>query len=1072
MDGSGNFYSANSDAYDGLYTLQKWTAASNTTTTLVSYHNGLYYGLSGVTVDSTGNVYFADAYNNVIRELPYAFVDSTPKLEGLGAGNDVLPAVLPATENLFAPFSPTSDQSWLEINGVTNGVVSFSFPANLSSPSRTAHIELLNQTITVTQSGPSFSLGVTAVAEAPSAGNDSVVLAVNPSIGIWTTTSDSVWLHVSPGNQSGMGSTNVVFSFDANPGLTRFGKLTLANLTLTVTQAGSTYVAAEPLTTLTPSGLAGTYGVAVDNSGRTYIADTYNSMIKEWIPSSNAVATLVSSGLNRPQGVAVDDLGNVYIADTENDAIKEWMTTDSNVTTLVSSGLNRPEGVAVDRVGNVYIADTFHSAVKEWVAANSNVITLASSGLDFPAGVAVDIAGNVYIADTGNNVIKQWTPANNTVTTIVSFGLGYLSGVAVDGAGNVYVADGDNSVIEKWTAATGTLATLVPSGLNGPSGVAVDLAGNTYIADTEDNVVKELPRAFVDPNARLELADAGISALSVVLPVFENLLAPFDPTSDQSWLTISGVTNDAVNFSFTANLGSNRTAHIGLLGQSIPVTQGSPTFSLGTSALLEGPGAGNDSVILAATLKTATWTATTGAGWLHLSAANQSGIGSTNVIFTYDTNPGVTRSGTLAIGGQTLTVTQAGSSYVPAGQMTALVSSGLVFPVCVALDGAGNVYFADYNGNTIEEWTATNNAVTTLVSSGLNGPTWVAVDGVGNIYVADSGNNVIKEWKAANGEIVTLVSSGLNDPNSVALDKAGNVYIADTDNNAIKEWNAANDAVTTVLQDTYLVGAVPDAAGNIYILQSDNGVEEWNSANNTIATLIPSGLNDPNGIAVSGQGNVYIADSFHQVIKEWAATDKAVTTTISSGLSYPYGVAVDGAGNLYIADSAHSEIKELPYTFVDPTPKFEGLAAGNASLPPVLPATANLLPPFAPTSDRSWLTITGITNGIVGFSFSANIGPARTAHISLFGQTIPITQGIVGTPPTVSNVQLLQSGAVQISFTNVAGAAFIVQSTTNLSLPLNEWATVGMPTESPPGQYQFIDSEVTDTQRYYVIRSP
>ena len=90
------------------------------------------------------------------------------------------------------------------------------------------------------------------------------------------------------------------------------------------------------------------------------------------------------------------------------------------------------------------------------------------------------------------------------------------------------------------------------------------------------------------------------------------------------------------------------------------------------------------------------WTATTNAAWLHLNAANQSGIGNTNVIFTFDANPGATRTGTLTIGGQTLTVTQAGSTYVAVNNATPLVSSGLSQPWGVAVDGAGNLYIADY----------------------------------------------------------------------------------------------------------------------------------------------------------------------------------------------------------------------------------------------------------------------------------------------------------------------------------------------------------------------------------------
>src|ERR1019366_4846028 len=86
-------------------------------------------------------------------------------------------------------------------------------------------------------------------------------------------------------------------------------------------------------------------------------------------------------------------------------------------------------------------------------------------------------------------------------------------------------------------------------------------------------------------------------------------------------------------------------------------------YALGTTALLVGPAAGSNSVVLAVTPATGAWTATANAAWLHLSPANQSGTGSTNVVFSYDVNPGATRSGTLTVGGQTLTVTQAGSTY-------------------------------------------------------------------------------------------------------------------------------------------------------------------------------------------------------------------------------------------------------------------------------------------------------------------------------------------------------------------------------------------------------------------------
>src|SRR5262249_10853849 len=86
----------------------------------------------------------------------------------------------------------------------------------------------------------------------------------------------------------------------------RSGTLTIAGQTLTVTQAGSSYVAANALTTLASSGLNGAHGVAVDSAGNVYIADTGNEAIEGWHAAAPTVSTPVPSGVISPFGVAVD----------------------------------------------------------------------------------------------------------------------------------------------------------------------------------------------------------------------------------------------------------------------------------------------------------------------------------------------------------------------------------------------------------------------------------------------------------------------------------------------------------------------------------------------------------------------------------------------------------------------------------------------------------------------------------------------------------------------------------------------------------------------------------------------
>ena len=577
---------------------------------------------------------------------------------------------------------------------------------------------------------------------------------------------------------------------------------------------------------------------------------------------------------------------------------------------------------------------------------------------------------------------------------------------------------------------------------------------------------------------KAEAGFAGSDALSV-LPATVNLTGPFAPVSDSTWLTITGVTNGVVSFAFTANFSFtqsiSRTAHITLLGRSIPVTQAAlPYFSLGTTNLVEGSPAGSDSVLLAAN---GGWTATTNATWLHLSAANQSGTGSTNVIFTFDANPGTTRTGTLTIANQTVTITQAGSTYVATNNVSTLVSSGLSNSSSVAVDGAGNVYIADSGNNVVKELIVASNTVATIVSSGLSTPNGVAVDGAGNVYFADSGHNAIKEWIATSNTVTSLVSSGLSNPHGVAVDGAGNVYFADFNpllgNGAIKEWIATSNTVTTLVSSGLSppFGVAVDAAGNVYIADTqNNAIKKWTAVSKTVTTLVPTGLSNPHGVVVDGAGNVYIADTSHNAIKEWIAASNTVTTLVSSGLSGPFGVAVDGVGNVYIADTIHSVIKELPRAFVDSTPKFETVTAVSDALPVVVPATANLTGPFVPVSDSTWLTITGVINGVVSFALPAT-ATNRTAHINLLGRSIPVTQPAV-TPPVLTGFTILNNGAFQFGFTNNQGASFTVWTTTNLLLPLTNWTVLGTLPNDGSGQYQFTDLPATNGQQFYRVSSP
>ena len=284
----------------------------------------------------------------------------------------------------------------------------------------------------------------------------------------------------------------------------------------------------------------------------------------------------------------------------------------------------------------------------------------------------------------------------------------------------------------------------------------------------------------------------------------------------------------------------------------------------------------------------------------------------------------------------------------PEGVVTTLAGNGLPFvsdgtgaaagfntPVGVAVDANGNVFVAEQYSNTIRKITA-EGVTTTFAGSGLQGltddtgtaaqfnqPTGVAVDAAGNVYVADFMNNAIRKISSA-GVVTTLAGgtqgaangtgteASFNAPIDLAVDADGNVFVADQVNNLIRKITPA--------------GVVTTFAGNTAENAYNDGIG------------IAASFNYPTSISFDASGNMYVADQYNYRIRK--ITPDAVVTTIAgdgtdglangSGLtakfSSPVGVAVDGNGNLYVSDLFNNNIRKIVLLGYSISPKLpEGL---------------------------------------------------------------------------------------------------------------------------------------------------
>jgi len=430
---------------------------------------------------------------------------------------------------------------------------------------------------------------------------------------------------------------------------------------------------------------------------------------------------------------------------------------------------------------------------------------------------------------------------------------------------------------------------------------------------------------------------------------------------------------------------------------SPPAMAQATNYMLGTGSLLMGPAGGSNSIVLAVTPPAATWTATVNAAWLHVPADFVAGQGSTNVIFVCDSNAGPTRTGTLTIGGQTLSVIQAGSSYVPVRRPTLLAQ--IDYPDALAVDASGNVYIASYSGQAVAKWTATSNT-TTLLETNVDYPEGIAVDGSGSVYFSTRTTG-IKVWTPTTAKATTLIpAADFVTPTQLCLDGNGHLYILDQGNSAILKWTLGDQTLTTVLAEGLAtpLGLALDKAGNLYVDPDlTDALDRVTSSNGDLSLLASFASTDPEGItglAVDDGGNVYTGPAMDWAgsIRRWSAATKTVSNVATPGVKIGWAFALDAAENLYIADSDNNAVLEVPNAYFDPRTKVEGPQAGNDSLPPTVPASVNMAAPFAPTSDQAWLTITGVSNGVVNSSFGDNAGAGRTAHINLLGESIAIVQ--------------------------------------------------------------------------------
>jgi sugar lactone lactonase YvrE len=312
--------------------------------------------------------------------------------------------------------------------------------------------------------------------------------------------------------------------------------------------------------------------------------------------------------------------------------------------------------------------------------------------------------------------------------------------------------------------------------------------------------------------------------------------------------------------------------------------------------------------------------------------------------------------------------------------------NGLGRPFSVAIF-SGSAYVADTAAHTV--WkvdlaTGQKTAVAGTGEQGFNGdgidalqaqldtPSGVAVDSSGVLYIADTGNHVVRKvgTPGVPGALMTTVAGvptayavgestdrqcattpgptctaatalRLFGPRAVAVDADDNVYIADRMNQQIKKLDVST--------------------GYIFVVAGVAGLPGSNDGPAFGPT--PARLNSPVGVAVGGDGSVYIADEGNNKIRVVSAAN-VFTLFTGASLVRPTGVALRGNGELLIANYGQHVILDRPFCSECSTMTVAGTGTPGSGGVVGGPATAmQLNSPIAVAVDGDTLYVADLLNG-------------------------------------------------------------------------------------------------------------
>jgi DNA-binding beta-propeller fold protein YncE len=265
-------------------------------------------------------------------------------------------------------------------------------------------------------------------------------------------------------------------------------------------------------------------------------------------------------------------------------------------------------------------------------------------------------------------------------------------------------------------------------------------------------------------------------------------------------------------------------------------------------------------------------------------------------------------------------------------------------PMGVAVNSAGDrVYVGETGGdNTARVLDGQGNELGRMEPPASTGtdhvPVYLAMNPVtSEVYVSDRRTGSIYVYDASGAYLrsfAPLADFEGWQPLGLWFDAAGSLFVTDvgTEPNLVRQFDPSGKQVRTYGEEAAMSfpnGVATDAAGNVYVTDSNNGRLLVFAPDGTQVAQVGRGsgtgnLGLPRGVTVDARNRVYVVDSSGQSVFVYSAFQEGSSRLeylgafgsegVSNGaFAYPNGIAVDGRGRLYVADSANDRVQLWSY---------------------------------------------------------------------------------------------------------------------------------------------------------------